>query len=66
MAECTASSEDEDAVKMIARAIARADERNGGAPYEHRITISKHSVEMLMDEAREVLADIKAAGWRRF
>lgn len=41
--------------EKIARAIALADERNGAAPYEYRITQSKHAKEQLFDEVDAVL-----------
>jgi hypothetical protein len=45
--------------ELIMRAIAQADERNGAAPYDHRITMGKHALEALRDEAREVLAELR-------
>ncbi len=42
-------------IERVARAIAAADEQNGGPPYEYRITLSKHSKEQLFDEARAAI-----------
>lgn len=49
-------------VEIGMRAIAQADERNGGAPYEHRITFGKHAKEQLRDEAVEFLRAIESSG----
>lgn len=45
-------------LERAARAIATADERNGGPPYEYRVQ-KKHAKEMLFDEVRAVLAAIR-------
>jgi len=42
-------------VERVARAIAQADEQNGGPPYDLRIQ-NKHSKEALFDEARAAIA----------
>ena len=41
-------------MEKVARAIATADERNGGSPYEMRGK-NKHSREMLFDEAQAAI-----------
>ncbi len=41
----------EQVVEAVAKAIARADERNGAPPYEQRITMGKTVREALYDEA---------------
>ena len=41
-----------DTIERVARAIAQADEQNGGPPYEWRITQGKHAKEFLFDEAK--------------
>ena len=43
-----------DMIETVARAIATADEQNGGPPYEMRAT-NKHSREMLFDEAKAAI-----------
>lgn len=48
-----------DMVERVARAIAAADEQNGGLPYEARIAIGEHAKEHLFDQAR---AAIEAMG----
>lgn len=45
-----------DLVERVARAIAQADEQNGGPPYEYRITLGKHAKEQLFDQARAAIA----------
>ncbi|ESZ32727.1 hypothetical protein X732_28040 [Mesorhizobium sp. L2C066B000] len=44
---------------MVARAIAQADEQNGGPPYEHRITMGKHAKEQLFDEAAAAIEAVR-------
>jgi hypothetical protein len=46
-------------LEKVARAICEADERNGGAPYEHRITLGKHAKEALFDEARAAIEALR-------
>lgn len=41
-------------VERVARAIAQADERNGGPPYDYRIT-NRHAKEHLFDAARAAI-----------
>jgi hypothetical protein len=53
---------EEELEEIVMRAIAQADERNGGPPYDYRMTMGKHAVEQLRDEAREVLADLRKVG----
>lgn len=48
---CGGSMMKEMLVERVMRAIAQADERNGGPPYEYRITLSKHAKEHLRDQA---------------
>ncbi len=57
-------------VEIVAKAIAQADEQNGGPPYEYRITLSKHAKEQLFDQARAAIAAMRIpteamadAGW---
>ncbi|MCM2441143.1 hypothetical protein HGO34_15585 [Agrobacterium vitis] len=42
-------------IERVARAISQADERNGGPPYEYRITLGKHAKNQLFDEARAAI-----------
>lgn len=42
-------------VEKIARAIAQADEQNGGPPYDMRIGMGKHAKAHLFDQARAVI-----------
>lgn len=42
-------------VERVARAIAHADEQNGGLPYEYRIGVGKHAKEQLFDQARAAI-----------
>lgn len=46
-------------VERVARAIAQADEQNGGPPYEYRIGMGKHVREHLFDEARAALEAVR-------
>ncbi|WP_031193955.1 hypothetical protein [Mesorhizobium sp. L2C066B000] len=46
-------------LEMVARAIAQADEQNGGPPYEHRITMGKHAKEQLFDEAAAAIEAVR-------
>ena len=50
---------DETLLEVVARAIAQADERNGGAPYEHRISMGKHAKEQLFDEAAAAIEAVR-------
>ena len=45
-------------MEKVARAIAQADERNGGPPYEMRVK-NKHSREMLFDEAQAAIEALR-------
>ena len=42
-------------VERVARAIAQADEQNGGPPYDWRIAQGKHVKEHLFDQARAAI-----------
>ena len=52
---------DDAVTERVARAIARADERNGGPPYEHRIALGKHAKEQLFDQARAAIEEHERA-----
>ena len=49
--------------EIVARAIATADEQNGGPPYEYRLGMGKHTRAHLFDEAEAVIEALKKAGW---
>ena len=42
-------------IERVARAIAQADEQNGGPPYEYRISQGKHAKAQLFDQARAAI-----------
>jgi hypothetical protein len=42
-------------IERVARAIAHADEQNGGPPYEYRLAQGKHAKAQLYDEARAAI-----------
>lgn len=48
-------ADDEGLLEAVARAIAQADEQNGAGPYEQRMTMGKHAVGALYDEARAAI-----------
>lgn len=49
-------------IEAMARGIAVADERNGGPPYEYRITLHKDAKAQLFEEAEAALSAIEQAG----
>lgn len=59
-------------IEIVARAIAQADEQNGGPPYDHRIGMGKHAREHLFDQARAAItayergSQIKEGGMNQF
>lgn len=46
-------------IEIVARAIATADEQNGQAPYEYRITLSRGAKGLLFDQARAAIEAMK-------
>lgn len=46
-------------IERVARAIAQADEQNGGAPYDLRMQMGKHAKEHLFDQARAAIAAMR-------
>lgn len=46
-------------IERVAKAIAQADERNGGPPYDYTIGLGKHAKEALFDRARAAIAAMR-------
>jgi hypothetical protein len=49
---------DQDLVERVARAIALADEQNGGPPWDYLVLMGKHVMGPVYDRARAAIQEI--------